>query len=378
MIKRLIYWAVLLGIALCSCKQSADTTDYSDVDTADTLTMHARYLTIADCGNGLVRVDISDPWHEGRTLARYALVHRDSVVPEGLPADVKIVRTPIDKAAVFSSVHTEAMLELGAIEAVKAIADRQYFAPGDTISQLVDQGLVVDLGNVSSPSAELMAASGITTVLRSPMQDINSAKYPDMVVAVECADYMEPTPIGRAEWILLLGELCGKRDEARKIFDEVIDNYSSLVFKAQGAQSPKPKVLAETEYSGAWYVAEGGSYMARMLADAGAVWPWADTDGAGSLTLSLEEVASKALDADLWLVRSYGYDTTPSTLKALNPRYTAFKAWKNGNIYSCNTKENNIFNDAAFHPDRVLAEYIAIFHPEVQPDYKLKYFKNTK
>lgn len=378
MIERLISWAVLLGIALCSCKSGAGDTEYTDIETADTLTCHARYLTIADCGGGLVRVDVSDPWRDGRMLARYAFVHRDSLLPDSLPSDIRIVRTPVDNAAVFSSVHTEALRDLGAIDVVKAIADRQYFAPGDTISHLVESGRIVDLGSVSSPSTELMAASGIDVVLRSPMQDLNTAKYPDKVVAVECADYMEQTPIGRAEWILLLGELCGKRDDARKIFDSVIDNYSLLVFKARGAQSVKPKVLADTEYSGAWYVAEGGSYMARMLTDAGAEWPWADTEGSGSLTLSLEEVAAKALDADLWLVRSYGYDTTPSTLKALNPRYTAFKAWKDGNIYSCNTKEKNIFNDAAFHPDRVLAEYIAIFHPEVLPGYKLNYFKHIK
>lgn len=377
-IYRMTIWAMLSCVALCSCKQGADNTAYTDVETADTLTRHARFLTIADCGSGLVRVDVSDPWQEGRKLAKYALIHRDSVIPDSLSADIKIIRTPIDKAAVFSSVHTEALRELGAIDVVKAIADRQYFAPEDTVSQLLEQGRIVDLGNFASPSTELMASAGITAVLRSPMQGVYSAKYPDKVVPVECADYMELTPIGRAEWILLLGELTCKRDEARKIFDEVIDNYSSLVYKAKGAQSPKPKILAETEYSGAWYVAEGGSYRARMFADAGAIWPWADTKGSGSLTLSLEEVANKALDADLWLVNSYGYDTTTATLKALNPRYTAFKAWKNGNIYSCNTKEKNIFNDTAFHPDRVLAEYIAIFHPDVLPDYELKYFKHTK
>ena len=89
-------------------------------------------------------------------------------------------------------------------------------------------------------------------------------------------------------------------------------------------------------------------------------------------------LTAKALDADLWLVRSYGYETTTSTLKALNPRYTAFEAWKRGNIYSCDTEKRNIFNDVAFHPDKVLAEYIAIFHPELMPGYELQYFKHTR
>lgn len=375
--KILIIWAMLAGVALCACKREASFT-YDEVGAVDTLTHHARYLTIADCGGGLVRVDIANPWDEDKMLARYALVDRDSVVPDTLPSDIVIIRTPVERAAVFSSVHTGAFEELGALGQVAAIADRQYFTPVDTVSILLGKGEIVDLGSISSPSVELMAASGVTAVLRSPMQGAAGAKYPSGVAAVECADYMEPTPIGRAEWILLLGELTGKRQEARDILDKVIDNYSSLVFKAGSATTPRPKILAETEYSGVWYVPQGGSYMARLYADAGADWPWADTTGSGSLSLSLEEVAAKALDADLWLVRSYGYETTTSTLKALNPRYTAFEAWKRGNIYSCDTEKRNIFNDVAFHPDKVLAEYIAIFHPELMPGYELQYFKHTR
>lgn len=375
--KILIIWAMLAGVALCACKREASFT-YDEVGAADTLTHHARYLTIADCGGGLVRVDIANPWDDDKMLARYALVDRDSVVPDTLPADIVVIRTPVERAAVFSSIHTGAFEELGALGQVAAIADRQYFTPVDTVSILLGKGEIVDLGSVSSPSVELMAASGVKAVLRSPMQGVAGAKYPSGVAAVECADYMEPTPIGRAEWILLLGELTGKRQVARDILDKVIDNYSSLVFKAGSATTPRPKILAETEYSGVWYVPQGGSYMARLYADAGADWPWADTTGSGSLSLSLEEVAAKALDADMWLVRSYGYETTTSTLKALNPRYTAFEAWKRGNIYSCDTEKRNIFNDVAFHPDKVLAEYIAIFHPELMPGYELQYFKHTR
>ncbi len=375
--KTYIIWAMLSGVALCACNRGASFT-YEDVETADTITHHARYLTIADCGGGTVRVDIADPWNEGKYLARYALVARDSVIPSDLDSEVKIIRTPVERAAVFSSVYTEAFNELGALSSIAAIADSPYFAKEDTITKLIHGGKIADLGSAAAPSVELMAANGIDVVLRSPQQGMPGAKLPGHIVAVECADYMETSPIGRAEWILLLGELTGNREAAANVFENVIDNYSSLVFEVSGATSPRPKLLAETEYSGVWYVPQGGSYMARMYADAGADWPRSDTEGSGSLSLSLEEVAKKALDADVWLVRSYGYETTPATLKALNPRYANFEAVKNGNIYSCNTEERNIFNVCAFHPDEVLAEYIAIFHPEVLPDYKLKYFKHTK
>lgn len=371
MILHRILWATLFGAALISCSRS-EFNSYSSSDEADTLTHHAHYLTMADYGGGMVRVDISSPWKQDGMLCRYALVHRDSAVPEGLADDIRIIRVPMERAAVFSSVHTSALNELGALDCVKAIADASYFAPGDTITKLLNENKIVDLGRVSAPSSELIATTGIEALLRSPVEG-QTMRLPSTVVPVECVDYMENSPIGRAEWILLLGELTGRRNEARRLFDGVIERYGNLVFKAKGAQSPRPKVLSETMYSGVWYVPAGESYMARMYADAGAEWPWADTKGTGSLPLTLENVISRALDADIWLVRSYGYEATPEAVLAQDARYKVFKALQTG-LYSCNSAERNIFNDCAFHPDKVLAEYVAIFHPELMPGYKLQYF----
>ena len=163
---------------------------------------------------------------------------------------------------------------------------------------------------------------------------------------------------------MLLGELFGRRDEARKVFDNVINDYNDLVLKAKLAQTERPKVLVETEQSGVWYLPAGKSYQARMLADAGACYPWEDTDGQGSLALSLESVAAKAIDADVWLIRTYGY--------------SSFKAVKKGGIYSCDSAIRPIFNDIAFHPERVLADYVAIFHPEVLPGHELRYFRRIE
>lgn len=363
------------AVVTVSCSRTTSA-DVEDVAMADTLTHHARLLTIVERPDGVVRVDIADPWSENALLGSYALVDRDSVVPNDLPDGVAIIRTPVQKAAVFSTIHTSVFKELGAIDLVAAVADGAYFPENDTISSLIKSGGVVDVGSSMQPSAELLIASGAEIVLTSPMQGA-TINLPQNMVPVAMADYMENAPIARAEWILLLGELSGKRNLARDIFDSVIDHYSELVFKVTCASSKHPKVLIEVEQSGVWYVSAGESYMAQMLSDAGAEWPWADTKGAGSLALNLEAVAQKALDADLWLVRSYGYETTKESLAAMNPRYKAFKAWRDGNILSCNTAERNIFDATAFHPDEVLAEYVAIFHPEVLPDYELKYFRRT-
>lgn len=364
---------------LSSCNRNGSGVDDIIVGAAtpDTLTHHCHYLTLVDFGNGTTLAEITNPWDSTRQLARYLLVDRDSAMPEQLPADVSVIRTPVQNAAVFSAVHTSAINELGAIGAVKSVADAAYFPKNDTVCALLAQGKVTDVGTSEMPSVERLAAAGTEVVLRSPMQGANAASFPTGMVAVEMADYLETSPISRAEWILLIGRLFGKDAEAQTIFSDVVADYSDLALKVKLADKTTPKVLTETEVSGVWYVPAGKSYQARMLADAGASYPWSDTDGTGSLALSLESVAEKAMDADMWLVRSFGYETTPATLKAMNPRYAAFKAWKDGEVYICNSAERLIFNDMAFHPEKILADYVAIFHPELMPGYELKYFRKT-
>jgi len=370
--------AALTLPGLWSCKSESSSSAFETSDTqADTITHHARYLNLIDYGNGNRLAEIANPWDSDKTLARYMLVDRDSTIPEGIPGDIAVVRTPVRRAAVFSAVHTSAMQELGVLGSLAAVADASFFPANDTVGVMLRQERITDAGTSDSPSMERLAAAGVEAVLRAPMQTMASSTFPKDMVPVEMADYLETTPIARAEWILFLGELFGERERAEEIFRNVIDDYSDLVLKVKLANEPAPKVLTETEYMGVWYVAAGGSYQAALLADSGAEYPWAESEGTGSLSLSLENVAEAAIDADLWLVRSFGYETTPESLKALNPRYTAFEAWKKGNIYSCNTAERLIFNDMAFHPEKILAEYIAIFHPGLMPGYELKYFKRT-
>lgn len=346
---------------------------YTDAEVCDTLTHHSRLLCVSERSDGVVLADISNPWRQGQYLGRYALVHVDSVLPADLPPYAAVIRTPVARAAVFSSVHTSALCELGALGMVAAVADGRYFPPADTVSVLLRSGRITDVGTYMQPSAELLVQSGSRVVLNSPMPGAMPV-LPPSVTCVPMADYMESSPIGRAEWIILLGELSGKRAEAMNIFDGVIERYTMLHMKASAAASPRPKVMADTEQSGVWYVASGDSYMARMLADAGAVWPWADVKGTDALPLGMEDVAARALDADIWLIRNYGGDITAESLAGTSARVKAFKAWKDGKIYVCNTARDNIFDITAFHPDAVLAEYVSIFHPEVLPDYEPRYF----
>ena len=175
-------WTALSCAVLWSCNAggSADT----DTPTADTLTFHARFLTMAERPDGSVIVDVGSPWKGESKLGCYLLVHRDSAMPSDVPAGVRVIRTPVERAAVYSAVHTGAMRELGAVDALCAVADAAYFPPEDTVSVLLRSGKLTDVGNSADPSAELLVASDAKVVLRSPMQGMSSAPVPPGIVAI--------------------------------------------------------------------------------------------------------------------------------------------------------------------------------------------------
>ncbi len=191
--------ALLAGLSSCGnrAEKKFDVSSYED--TPDTLTHHARYITISERTDGSVLVDIADPWQSGaKTLASYILVHRDSAIPESLPDKAVLLRVPLERAAVYSAVHTSAMNELGAIGSLVAVVDGHFFPPADTVASMIKDGRVTDIGAVASPSVERLAASRPEAVLRSPIQEVASPALPRNMVPVEMVDYMEPSPIGRA------------------------------------------------------------------------------------------------------------------------------------------------------------------------------------
>ena len=126
--------------------------------------------------------------------------------------------------------------------------------------------------------------------------------------------------------------------------------------------------------NGVWNVPGGRSYKVRMLQDAGASYPWSDDMSAGSLDMDFSRVFERASDADYWIATSYGYPMTRATLVADYRPNERFKAFKTGNIYTCDTSVTPLFDEFPFHPERLLNDYVVIFHPEAADGLTLNYF----
>ncbi|MBP2691902.1 MAG: ABC transporter substrate-binding protein [Muribaculaceae bacterium] len=371
--KKSIFTAFIAALTLCSCG-GGKSERYADMP-GDTLTHRSELLTLIDRGD-FVTAEIADPWNSGKRLAAYALVDRNKDIPQGLDEEFTVVAVPLQRSVIFSSTNSAAIAELGALNAIAAVADGNFYSPSDTVARLIAQGRITDIGSSMSPDPEKIVNLEPDALLVSPFQNAGHGVLEDLgVPVIECADYMENSPLARAEWILFLGELYGNRQLARDIFTQVSTDYEALTFKA-ALSSYRPLVLPELVVSGVWYVPGGQSYMATMFADAGAAYPWADDSSTGSLQLSIEQVIDKASDADIWIMRNFAPLRSNTDLLALSPLYSEFKAFRDGRVYNCDTSSKPIFNDIAFHPERVLLDFIIIFHPELFPGLECTYYQN--
>lgn len=351
--------ALLVTVIFAACR--GDGTAAGGVN--DTVITQAKLLSMERC-EGYTLVTITDPWNSGRELQRYVLVPADSVLPSSLPDGV-VVRTPIRRALVYSAVHTGLFKELGCWEAVAGVTDSQFFND-DAVAAGLSNGTITDCGSSMQPTVEKVIAMQPDAILLSPYQDASYGHITELgIPIIECADYMEYTPLGRAEWIKFYGELLGHRDRADSIFDAVSSRYNSIKERVALSDDKKPVVLTENVINGVWNVPGGQSYMARLIIDAGGDYPWADDKHTGSLSLDFNQVLARAQGADVWLIKSFSVRSLDD-LRGSYGLNSEFEAFKRKAVYGCDTNATHFFERFPFHPDVLLWEYYQIFHPSRQ------------
>lgn len=322
----------------------------------DTIAMrYARHITMVRYGDRLL-VELLDPWHPGRVLRRYWFGRQG-------------IQLPLSRCVVFNTAHASLLGMLGATDRIAGVADRKYMQL-PSVQQRVEKGLVADCGDSMSPDVELMAGLQPDAVWLSPFE--NSGGYGRLeqlgIPIIECADYMETSPLGRAEWMRFYGLLVGRQAEADSLFSVVEHAYLSLrdsIARLARGEARRPSMLTERLTGSTWYVAGGRSTVGRLIADAGGRYPWAADDHSGSLPLSLEAVLDVAADADVWAFNdSHRPPLTYARLRAEHAGYAQIGAFRRQNVYFVNSMQVPYFEEVAFRPDWLLRDYAIMLHPQ--------------
>ena len=301
------------------------------------------------------------------------------VIPEDF-ADKQIIKTPIKSAVAFSSTQWSVFQKLGEIARVKGILESNY-TTNNEILRLVAEGKITDVGMSTSVNAEKLINLQPDLILYTPYPGIDFSHLGELSGATMLSfpDYLESHPLGRAEWMKVVGLLCGKEDVTNQWFEDVVRRYESLSYQCLTIEN-KPIVFSDLPFENQWYVPGGNSYIAKIFADAGGDYIWKDNESAGSLHIDAESVLLKAQQADFWrVINSYDTPFTYDRLKNENELYPLFKAFKEKQLLVCNVRECGYFEKSQYEPDVLLADFVYHFHPELLKNewenYTPKYFK---
>lgn len=366
------YIYIIASLLLSSCNSKSTESNNSD---GDTITFKYAEHISAVRHDGYIDIKLNNPWKDGTTLHRYALINHNDSGKVSPPSDATIIYTPIHRAIVTTSPHCRLLFDLGAGETIKGVCDLAYITQQDVI-QRATKGLITDCGNSMSPTVERILSLSPDAMFLSPFEGSSHGQLENIgTPIIECADYMETSALGRAEWMRFYAMLIDKEDTADSLFAVIENNYNSIA-KQNKKQQRHPKVITERVTSGVWYCPGGNSSMAKLIKDAGGDYIFADDTHSGSLNLSPEMVIDKAINADIWLFVYYG--NQPLTRNQLSTEYSGYKtikAFKDGNIYECNGKNSTYFEEISFRPDFLLTELTHILNSQ---NNKLRYYQRIK
>lgn len=378
----------------------------ADAEAGDTLEMkYAKLLTIVKHGDGeessvaaegidyqYAEAIIGNPWKAGTMLHRYILIPKgkegDKTVAmlakrrsTGARCTTDTVRTPLESNLVFTAPHCQLLTELGCQNAITGVCDKDYINIPDIKSRAQADAKVahpiMDCGSSMQPDIERIIALHPEALLISPFE--NSGGYGKLdklrIPVIETADYMETSPLGRAEWIKLYGLLLGS-SKADPLFSAIEKEYLQL--KAEAAKLPLGlSILTERKTGNVWYVPGGKSTMGILLRDAHARYIFADDTHSGSLSMSPEQIIAKGNQVDVWAFKYFGGNAlTKQDLLAEYQGYQALKAFQTGTVYETDTSCEPYFELTSFHPEILLREFIVLSHPEAGDKFgKLRFYK---
>lgn len=396
-------------VALLMAACQGGKTAAADADAGDTLEMkYAKLLTIVKHGDGEETSDaaegidyqyaealVANPWKVGTMLHRYILIPKgeegDKTVAmlakrrsTGARCTTDTVRTPVERSAVFIAPHCQLMYELGCQQAIRGVCDLDYINIPDVKKRAAlsgntsAQNPIVNCGSSMAPDIERIIALKPEAILLSPFE--NSGGYGKLdklhIPIIEAADYMESSPLGRAEWMKFYGMLFGNEEgksngisgscepKADSLFAKIEKEYLSL--KAQAAGYPKGlSILTERKTGNVWYVPGGQSTIGILLKDANARYIFEDDQHSGSLAMNPEQILAKGKQVDVWAFKFFG--GAPLSQAQLLQEYDGYKAlaaFSRGNIYQVDTSTVPYFELTSFHPELLLREFIILAHGE--------------
>lgn len=322
-------------------------------------------------------ITLKNVWPGSEREFKYALIEKGATLPSSETFDA-IIEIPVKKIVVTSTTHIPSLEMLGVEESLVGFPNLDYISSIKTRKRIAEDA-IVELGRNEDINTEVLINLSPDLVVGFAVDGVNktlSIIKKTGIPIVYNGDWTETSPLGKAEWIKFFGVFFKKEKEADSIFSEIMTQYLIAKEKALKAKN-RPTVLSGAMYKDVWHLPQGNSWAAQFIADANGEYLWKESEGTGSLSLNLENVLEKGVNADYWI--GPGYFSSLLQLKDTHNVYIQFDAFKNENVYNFTNKKGETggllyFELAPNRPDIVLKDIIKILHPELLPEHELFFF----
>lgn len=285
---------------------------------------------------------------------------------------------PLKKVIFLNSSLIGYMTELGLEDKIIGISNPEYVY-SDKIHQLIKAGKIQNVGSEQKYDVEKIISlkpDAVFTNYIASFENTYELLKKNGITIIFLDEYLERKPLEKSAYLKLYGKLFGIEKKSDSLYTLIERNYNQL--KAEASRSTdKPGVICNEMYGNQWFVPGGNSFAAQYFKDANASYPWMSLPNENSVPLSFEEVFAKSSKATYWV--NVGEYKKKSELLAFNPVYAKLHPFKNGKVYSLygsvKGKSNDYFASGVVRADKVLHDYINIFHPHLLKDSALVYMK---
>ena len=371
---------LLIILTVLNCKNETKKQLPASVSGEQLTLKYAKGFSVENFGTYKI-LEIKNPWPKAESVFKYVLINKENAAKTTLATDVYdgIIIEPIQKIVVTSTTHIPALELLKVEKTLVGFPGIDYISSEKT-RQRIENGLVRELGKNEGINTEVLLELKPDVVIGFGI-DGNNRTFETIkksgIPVIFNGDWVEESPLAKAEWIKFFGVLFNKEKEADSIFNTIESNYLEAKKLAKKTKD-QPTILSGAMHNDVWFLPNGNSTESQLFEDANTHYLWEDSKGTGSLSLNFETVFSKAKNADIWLSPS-NY-ISKEALKNGNKNHALFEAFKKNSIYSSiNTtgKSGGIlyFELGTTRPDLVLKDIIKISHPELLKNYDLYFFK---
>ncbi|MDR2926833.1 MAG: ABC transporter substrate-binding protein, partial [Cytophagaceae bacterium] len=267
-------------------------------------------------------VEVYNPWDSLASQCFYISNSGNSAA-----GNIPVINAPVANWSAFSSSQIVMAQKLGVLNTLTSVAEPQYIS-NSTVKKRLAEKSIQNIGMATEPDVELLLVSQPQFIFVSLFKDNEYESLHDAgLITVSDAGYMEASPLGRVEWIVFFGAFFNKEQEALKIFGETEEAYLNVKAKLKNV-SEKPSVISGYLYQDVWFLPAGESYIATLFCDAGAIYPYSDTKGTGSLAYDFEKTFHDTHNCDFWMITvNHQGSFTYADFEAMDVRYADFKAF---------------------------------------------------